>query len=92
MIAAADLSKLEPVAWAKACTLAIQVPTMSAIKTAYSTVVGPSSLISNLSVLCQIFTTLKTPTTNTEFTRWTEPLNKPRMFLRLRRYVSSAKQ
>lgn len=66
MMAAADLLKLEPVAVANACTLAIHVPTIRAIKTAYSTVVGPSSLASNRCVFRQMFSTLIAPTTYTD--------------------------
>ena len=57
-MAAADLSKLEPVALANALTLAKHTPTMSASMTAYSTAVGPSSLARKRFVFCKILRTL----------------------------------
>lgn len=67
MIAAAELLKLAPVAWAKVLTLAMQTTTIKASMTAYSTAVGPSLLARNLCVLCQMFNTLKAPAISTEF-------------------------
>ncbi len=56
-MAAADLLKLEPVALARALTLAMQTPMIKANITAYSVAVGPSSLARKRLVFCQRFNT-----------------------------------